>query len=109
MPDAARSGNIARLTALLDAGADPNRPDTRGFPPIILASYNAQAEATALLIARGAAVDGVDAAGATALMGAAFKGHVAIACQLLAAGAAVDAANETGRTALVFGHANIAA
>ncbi|WP_254070174.1 ankyrin repeat domain-containing protein [Acidisphaera sp. L21] len=99
---AARDGDVELLGAFLDAGTDPNRPDDRGFPPLILASYNEQAAATALLLARGAVVDAVDAKGSTALGGVAFKGYVDIAGQLLAAGAAVDAPNEAGRTPLMF-------
>ena len=49
---AVRDGRLDLLAAFLDGGADPNRPDARGFPPIVLASYNGQKDATALLLAR---------------------------------------------------------
>ena len=99
---AAREGEVALLAAFLDAGIDPDRPDDRGFTPLILASYHDRAEAVALLLARGAAVDGRDADGSTALGGVAFKGYEPIARQLLDAGAAVDTANGAGRTPLIF-------
>ncbi len=99
---AAREGEVSLLSAFLDAGADPNRPDDRGFTPLILASYNEQPGAVALLLARQAVVDARDADGSTALGGVAFKGYLPIAEQLLEAGAAVDAANAAGRTPLIF-------
>ena len=113
MHAAARDGDVARLTELLEAGANPDEADDRGFTPLILASYNGHEAAAALLLARGAAVDAADAVGGTALMGVAFKGHTAIAARLLRAGATVDAPNETGRTplmfAMMFGRAELAA
>ncbi len=67
----------------------------------------------ALLLERGAPVDGVDTEGSTALGGVAFKGHTGIARQLLAAGAEVDKPDVAGRTPLIFatmfGRADMAA
>jgi ankyrin repeat protein len=100
--DAARDGHEPLLAEFLRQGADPNRPDGRGFPPIILASYNGQAGAVRLLLEAGAAVDARDAKSATALAGVAFRDELEIAHQLLAAGADVDAANDMGRTPLMF-------
>ena len=99
--DAARDGDLRRLAALLGS-ADPDRPDNRGFTPLIMASYHGQAGAVALLLGAGAAVDVVDAKGSTALSGAAFKGHCGVARLLLDAGAAVDAPDEAGRTPLLY-------
>jgi ankyrin repeat protein len=90
------------LAEFLRQGADPNQPDERGFPPIILASYNGHAGAVELLLGAGAAVDARDANQATALAGVAFKDEPAIARRLIAAGAHVDAANDMGRTPLMF-------
>jgi uncharacterized protein len=100
--DAVRDGQEALLAEFLRQGADPNRPDGRGFPPIILASYNGHAGAVELLLAAGAAVDARDAKQATALAGVAFKDELAIARRLIAAGAAVDAADAAGHTPLMF-------
>ena len=99
---AARDGHEELLAEFLRQGADPNRPDGRGFPPLILASYNGHAGAVSMLIDAGAAVDARDAKGATALAGVAFKDEPEIARQLIAAGAAVDAVNDMGRTPLMF-------
>ena len=100
--DAIREGQDEVLAEFLRQGADPNRPDGRGFPPIILASYNGHAGAVELLLAAGAAVDARDTTQATALAGVAFKDELAIARRLIDAGAAVDAANDMGRTPLMF-------
>ena len=112
LQDAARDGDLRRLAALLGS-ADPNQTDSRGFTPLIMASYHGQAGAVALLLGAGAAVDVVDAKGSTALSGAAFKGHCGIARLLLDAGAAVDAPDEAGRTpllyAVMFGRTEMAA
>lgn len=110
--DAARLGRCDVLPALLAAGADIEARNPQGFTPLILASYNGQAEATDLLLSSGARADAADRTrGNTALMGVAFKGHAAIAAALLAAGAAVDIRNKAGQTALMmaalFGHTGI--
>ncbi len=54
-----RARRLAVVGALLDAGADPNRPDIWGLPPLlrIAAENPGDAQMFALLIARGARVD----------------------------------------------------
>ncbi|APH57684.1 Ankyrin [Granulibacter bethesdensis] len=99
---AVREGRVDMIEAFLDSGMDPNRPDARGFPPLILATYNGQIEAGALLLRRGAAVNAADANGDTALSGVAFKGDEGAARMLLEAGATVDHRNAAGRTPLMF-------
>jgi len=59
---AARGGRVQAMTLLLDAGADPNRPDPRhGWTPLMHALHTAHADAARLLLARGA--DGARGAG----------------------------------------------
>ena len=99
---AARDGQADLLEAFLDAGADANGTDSRGYTPLILASYNGHREATATLLKHGALVDGADGKGSTALGGVAFKGDIAIARLLIEAGAAIDRPNAVGRTPLMF-------
>lgn len=110
--EAARIGRDDVIPALLQAGADIEARDAKGYTPLILASYNAHATTTALLLAHGADPAGVDdARGNTALMGVAFKGYGAIARLLLGAGADANQRNLAGQTALMnavmFGHGEI--
>ncbi|MBK5295817.1 MAG: ankyrin repeat domain-containing protein [Vicinamibacteria bacterium] len=59
---AARAGRVEVMTLLLDAGADPNRPDHRqGWTPLMHALHKQQGAAARLLLARGA--DGARGAG----------------------------------------------
>jgi hypothetical protein len=103
MFDAARGGREDVIPALLRAGVDIEVTDARGHSPLVLASYNGQAGATALLLAEGARPDGVEGFdGNSALMGVAFKGYDAIAALLLEAGAVPDRRNGAGQTALMM-------
>lgn len=109
MMDAARQGRDDVIPALLQAGVDIDVRDKRGYPPLILASYNGRYESTRVLLSRGASVDAADGVrGNTALVGVAFKGYVEIARLLLDHGAEVDRRNNAGQTALMnaalFGH-----
>lgn len=100
--DAARMGRDDVIPALLRAGVGIDEVDAKGYSALVLASYNGQVAATALLLAEGAAVDGArDARGNTALMGVAFKGYDAIARMLIDAGADVNRRNGAGQTALM--------
>ena len=101
--DAARMGRDDMIPALLQAGADIEGRDARGYSALVLASYNGRESTTALLLAEGALPDGPsDAQGNSALMGVAFKGNPAIARRLLDAGAEVDRRNGAGQTALMM-------
>jgi ankyrin repeat protein len=55
--DAAGLGDVDRLTALLDAGADVNALAPDGFPPVGLAAFFGHPDAVRLLIERGADVN----------------------------------------------------
>ncbi|KQN27979.1 hypothetical protein ASF00_08615 [Sphingomonas sp. Leaf34] len=101
--DAARMGRDEMIPALLQAGVDIEVTDAKGYTPLVIASYNGQAVATAALLAAGAKVDGAaDARGNTALMGVCFKGYAEIAQILLDAGADVNRRNGVGQTALMM-------
>ncbi len=103
MFDAARTGRDEMIPALLQAGVDIEVTDAKGYTPLVIASYNGQAEATAALIAGGAQVDGANGAqGNTPLMGVCFKGHIEIAEILIDAGADVNRRNGVGQTALMM-------
>ncbi|MBM3772567.1 MAG: ankyrin repeat domain-containing protein [Acidimicrobiia bacterium] len=51
--DAARLGDVARITAALDKGADINAKSRYDVTPLILAANNGRMDAVKLLIARG--------------------------------------------------------
>jgi len=103
LSDAAKLGRVDLIPALIQAGADVNGHDARGFTPLILAAYNKQAEALELLIASGANPCKPDATqGNTAQMGVAFKGDDALAARLLKEKCDVNARNRAGQTALMM-------
>src|SRR3954466_14328942 len=91
---AAKANDLAALTRLLDAGAELDLRDARGYSPLMLAAYSGSAEAVVLLLERGADPNTSDAAGNSVLMGAAFKGQLELVELLLNAGANVHARNQ---------------
>jgi ankyrin repeat protein len=110
--DAAKSDDLAGVTAALEQGADV---DTKGpaqeMTPLIIASTRGSTEVATYLIEQGADVNATSEQGMTALIGAALKGSTEIATLLLEKGADVDAANNQGVTPLMGaaqnGHANV--
>jgi uncharacterized protein len=99
---AARMGRDDVIPALVQAGADLEGTDPKGYTALILASYNGQESTTALLLSHGARVDAGDSErGNTALMGIAFKGYALIAELLIDGGADVNKRNFAGQTALM--------
>lgn len=103
MSDAARAGRDDMIPALLQAGVNIDGQDSKGYTPLIIATYNGRESVTALLLAQGADPNGIDGTkGNTALMGVAFKGYVSIAALLLDSGADVNKVNAVGQTALMM-------
>jgi hypothetical protein len=70
---AAMEGNLARVTQLLEAGADPNSRDDDGWTPLHFAAREWRAEAADALLAKGAEVDPQDEEGNTPLLRAVFS------------------------------------
>jgi ankyrin repeat protein len=109
---AAKANDVAELTRLLDAGADIDACDARGYSALMLAAYSGNGEAFEYLLSRGANPSSTDASGNSVLMGAAFKGHTAMVVQLLSAGASPHARNHAGLNARdfaeQFGRADVA-
>ncbi len=65
--EAAAKGDLGKLKALLDAGADVNERDTQGSTPLHYAARRVQADAVRLLLERGANVNLFTNYGGTAL------------------------------------------
>jgi ankyrin repeat protein len=101
--DAARHGDLAALRALIAQGADVNQAEGDGMTALHWAALSNHADAAALLIGAGAALDRGTRIGAhTPLHVAAQRGSAAVARLLVDAGgrALVDARTTTGATAL---------
>ena len=95
--DAAKAGDVAAITAALDAGADINMIDG-GATPLFFTASRGHLEAAKLLIARGADVN-VKTKFGSPLMAAAAKGGPELVNLLLANGADANAELES-KTAL---------
>ena len=68
-------GDVVFVTALLDAGADPNIIDETGKTALIYASEKGHSEIVDILLEKGAAVDTEDRTGKTALTYANYNEH----------------------------------
>jgi ankyrin repeat protein len=103
--DAARRGDVAAVTMLLDAGSDVNWRGSHNYakPALFVAVEHDRAEAVRLLIARGADVNRGEKffyTRVTPLMTAALEGSENAARVLIAAGADIHYVDERGTTAL---------
>ncbi|MFQ5991850.1 MAG: cytochrome c oxidase assembly factor Coa1 family protein [Nitrospiraceae bacterium] len=88
--EAARSdGTVTQL--LLDAGADFEARDARGFTPLVRAAAYGDLSCAMHLVARGANVNAKTEQGSTALIHAAKQGHIEVVQLLLEHGADVNA------------------
>lgn len=104
---AALGGNDAEVTALLDKGADVNKPDWNyQMTPLSAAALKGNASTVRLLLSRGANIDGRDINGNTPLIMAARNSQAVIVAILLDAGADPDLVDHEGRTALAWAEKN---
>ncbi|MFN0068588.1 MAG: ankyrin repeat domain-containing protein [Limisphaerales bacterium] len=99
---ALQAGNLPATERHLAAGAGSltNLHPVFAVPPLQWAALNGRLEAAALLLDRGAPVDGRSRDGHTALHGAAFMGRAQIVGLLLERGADVNARSSNGETPL---------
>ncbi|MEM6643461.1 MAG: ankyrin repeat domain-containing protein [Bacteroidota bacterium] len=108
-----RNDDLQAIEDLLNSDRSfVNKPDERGFTPLVLSTYLGKIEVAKLLLSHGADINAVDAmAGNTALMGVCFKGSYDLAKMLISHGADISIRNRSGETALDFatkgGHQSI--
>ncbi len=99
--DAARSGDIAELRALLKQGANVNASDGDGTTALHWASYRDDLDSADLLVRAGANVNATNDLGATPLWTASQNGSGVMVARLLQAGANPNMALLTGETPLM--------
>nr|WP_204333597.1 ankyrin repeat domain-containing protein [Rhizobium leguminosarum] len=87
---AAKGGDIARVTQLLDQGSDLSELDEAGEPALIIASLAGHADVVVLLLDRGADIEIRNKGGLTALHAAAYGGNLEVVKRLVAEGADVN-------------------
>lgn len=103
---AARAGEAAAASTLIEAGADVNGTDAIGFTALFEAAREGRAEMVNVLIAAGADLNHVadpSGMGLTPLHLAAIGGDVATVEALLRAGVTLDARGTNGGTAFLWG------
>ncbi len=111
--EATRDGDLERVRALIDAGADLDAQGDNGETALNTAILEGHVSVAGLLIDRGADLGARNRGGFTALHAAAYVNAVEIAERLLGKGADVnDQQNKAGGTALSVaseeGHAGVA-
>ena len=103
---ALQGGKDAATVALIEAGADVNRPvGEAGYTPLMLAVARQSKIAAQVVLKRGADVNAHNQGGVTALMIAAAADQPELVALLVQAGANVAAQSETGETALSIARA----
>ncbi|HEX4268383.1 MAG TPA: quinoprotein dehydrogenase-associated putative ABC transporter substrate-binding protein [Steroidobacteraceae bacterium] len=102
LDDAVVSNDVDRAGYLISKGADVNKLDNLGTPPLETAARAGCIEMMQLLIEKGAKVDGLDSDKQTALMGAAMRNQAAAIKLLLARGASVEKGAPAGYTPLAI-------
>ncbi len=101
MLQAARAGEVRKMAALLEDGADVAAANGSGRTALMIAAYFGNFEVVRMLIAEGADVNTTDKSGSTALLDAAASGHLTVATTLIRRGADINAQNQAGRSSLM--------
>jgi quinoprotein dehydrogenase-associated probable ABC transporter substrate-binding protein len=76
LANAVLASDRERVALLLDKGADIDKRNLQGYPPLHMAARQRDSDMISFLIERGADVNGRDSDGWTALAHAAFRNHV---------------------------------
>ncbi len=101
--DAAKSGDLAKVQALVKANPDVlSSKDSDGETPLATAVQNKRADVVAFLISAKADLNAKDTSGMTPLLWAAQWGYTDIAKQLVAAKSDIEAVNGQGDTPLLL-------
>jgi ankyrin repeat protein len=106
--DAAKEGDLVRLTTAIDDGANLDAKGTGGWTALMLACEIEHTDIALALIVKGAKLDVKNDDDSTALMFASCSGHTDIALELIDKGVNLEAQDCSGSTALmlaVYGHA----
>jgi len=101
-PEDSEGGDISTVKLLLDAEADVNARNKKGWSALVLAGYLGNVEMISVLVERGANINLQDNEGWTALMLAAYDGHTDAAAALLRNGADTSLINKENKTALHY-------
>lgn len=104
--DVASQGDQQETQRLLDAGAQPNITDERGWNALMMATLHGHVPVVQLLLKKGADVNLSNSTGSTALMMAALQGQDSILQLLLDKGASVNTQDAKGWTALMYAARN---
>ncbi|MDZ4074677.1 MAG: ankyrin repeat domain-containing protein [Hylemonella sp.] len=99
---AARAGQVGRVAALLDGGAQVNSRDRNGDSPLNMAAAKGNEAMAEVLLKAGADVNLANLAGVTPLMGASFSGKPELVRKLLAAGARIEPLDRVKKNAATY-------
>lgn len=99
--EAAGSGDVARIGALLEGGADVNARDDQGRTPVMAATYGNHVEAVSALLRAGADVNVRDGRLNNPFLYAGAEGYLEILKLANGAGADPTLTNRFGGTALI--------
>jgi ankyrin repeat protein len=102
MVEAAKTGHIGTILALLQEGVSPDQKNRFGDTPLIWAAAKGRMDITLLLLDKGANVNETGYDRYTALMRAAESGHKKALNLLLSRGADTESKNKDGETALTL-------
>ena len=104
--EATKNGDDELVKLLIAAGADVNKADKWGSPPLHSAAEYGHTDCVKLLIAAGADVNKTNEDSETPLYTAAWNGHTECVKLLIDAGADVNKTNEDGETPLYWAESN---
>jgi ankyrin repeat protein len=102
LADSIQAGDRKTALALIDEGADVNKPQADGTTPLQWATYRVDQELVQRLLKKGAKANVANRYGASPLHEAVRVGNASLVGLLLEAGADANAANEDGQTALML-------